>query len=260
MKRRKVVGLALFTATLVYLVASFLALYQNQRVKLEKGIEEAMKLYSQEEKSEVKELNKNMDLLLNEKADISDLEEQRINYEGSFARMEKNVTNVTNEITSVENYVANIIDKITQMQSQIHNTSDKISEMQNQIVSITNENKALLEQIVHIENKYTIIENLQKDVTQNKEQIVVMEEAIDHIYEKILLLESSMSEKDMIQDGNLEELKNEFIKYKEIIEEMKENSLFYQYDEETQTLHLYGDKEKVPSESESEEGISNGLY
>ena len=170
MKRRKIVGLVLFTATMVYLFASFLALYQNQRVKMEQGIEEALRAYSQKENSEIKELSKDMDLLLEEKADISDLDEQRLIYEGSFAKMEKNVTNVTGEITTIENNVANVINKLADMENQINN----------------------------IINNMSVIENLQKEVVQNRESLIVMENEINNIKNKIEEIENTIKEKNVL--------------------------------------------------------------
>lgn len=170
MKRRKIIGLVLFTATIVYLVASFLALYQNQRVKMEKGIEEALKAYSQKENAEVKELSKDINLLLDEKVDISDLDEQRLIYEGSFARMEKNVTNVTGEITTIENSVANIINRITEMQNQLNDVTNSIS----------------------------AIENLQNEVMQNRESLIVMENEISDIKNKIVEIENTLKQKNVL--------------------------------------------------------------
>ena len=67
MKRRKIIGLALMIGTLVYLFAAILALYQNQRVKIEKGMEEALKAYAQKDGLDIKELSKDFNLLLDEK-------------------------------------------------------------------------------------------------------------------------------------------------------------------------------------------------
>lgn len=230
MKRRKIVGLVLFTATIVYLVASFLALYQNQRVELEKGMEKAIKAYSEKENSEVKELSKDIDLWLEEKADINDLNEQRLIYEGSLARMENHVSNVTSEITSVEKYVTNIAEKIVELQKQNINANDKITGIQNQITDI--------------KNQILILDNLQNEAVQNKESILALKNEIKNMNDKITVLEEELSEKEVSQKEEIEKLQNRLIQWEEKINELEENILFYRFDEESQTLNIYGKKEE----------------
>ena len=181
MKRRKIVGLVLFIATIVYLVASFLALYQNQRVELEKGMEKAIKAYSEKENSEVKELSKDIDLWLEEKADINDLNEQRLIYEGSLARMETHVSNVTSEITSVEKYVTNIAEKIVELQKQNINANDKITGIQNQITDVTNKTTDMQNQIIDTTNKIT---GMQNQITDIKNQILIKLQCWKKNYQK----------------------------------------------------------------------------
>lgn len=230
MKRRKIVGLVLFTATIVYLVASFLALYQNQRVELEKGMEKAIKAYSEKENSEVKELSKDIDLWLEEKADINDLNEQRLFYEGSLARMENHVSNVTSEITSVEKYVTNIAEKIVELQKQNINVNDKITGIQNQITDI--------------KNQILILDNLQNEAVQNKESVLALKKEIKNMNDKITVLEEELSEKEVSQKEEIEKLQNRLIQWEEKINELEENILFYRFDEESQTLNIYGKKEE----------------
>lgn len=230
MKRRKIVGLVLFTATIVYLVASFLALYQNQRVELEKGMEKSIKAYSEKENSEVKELSKDIDLWLEEKADINDLNEQRLIYEGSLARMENHVSNVTSEITSVEKYVTNIAEKIVELQKQNINANDKITGIQNQITDI--------------KNQILILDNLQNEAVQNKESVLALKNEIKNMNDKITVLEEELSEKEVSQKEEIEKLQNRLIQWEEKINELEENILFYRFDEESQTLNIYGKKEE----------------
>ena len=202
MKRRKIVGLTLFIATIVYVTASFLALYQNQRVELEKS--------------------------MSEKADISDLDEQRLSYEDSFAKVEKSVSNVTNEISSVENSVSHLTDTIANLQNHTINSTDKVTNLQNQINTI--------------KNQTLVIENLQNEIVQYRELMTGMGQEIENISEKIMMLENTIAEKNSSQDENMELLQNSLMQWEEKMKELEENILFYSFDEEAQTLKVYGNK------------------
>ena len=83
MKRRKMVGIILVGATFIYFVACLLALYQNQRVTMEKGIEEALKAYSVQESLNIKELSKDFNLQLDEKMNIREGNQQILKMSGT---------------------------------------------------------------------------------------------------------------------------------------------------------------------------------
>ena len=112
MKRRKVTGLILIISTFIYFIACLLALYQNQRVKMEKGIEEALRAYSNQESLNVKELSKDFNLRLDEMVNKEENKNQILKFEGSFERMEKNITNVTDEMAIVEYNINNLDDRL----------------------------------------------------------------------------------------------------------------------------------------------------
>ena len=106
MKRRKIVGIILIALTFIYFLACLLALYQNQRVKMEQGIEEALKAYANAntEILDIKELSKDFNLMLEDKIDVKEGKEQISKFEGSFARIEKSITDVNNEINTCSHY------------------------------------------------------------------------------------------------------------------------------------------------------------
>lgn len=250
MKRRKIVGLFLLTATVVYLFASFLALYQNQRVKMEKGIEEALKVYSEKESQSVKELNKDVNLLLEEKADINDLKQEKLKNEGSFARIDKNVTNVTNQmnvmgknISDVANQMIIIEKNITDVKDEIIIMENRINNLNDKVVQMEHYYKTFYEEMINMNS------SLKDEVLQNKETIVVIKEEIKSVTDKILEIEKQLAENDLKQEDNIKNLQEQLLQYEERMTAMEEDVLYYRFDEETQTLNIYG-KTKEQQESE----------
>ena len=173
MKRRKIVGLVLLIGTICYLLASLLALYQNQRVKMEKGIEEALKAYSDRESLNVKELSKDFNLMLDEKLDISDMNKQIMKYQGSFATMEKNINSITNEMIDVEYNFNHLNERIENMENFYNafyeevknmNTSydGKIVEITNHITEIKAELELIQKNILELEKTRQVWNNAGK--------------------------------------------------------------------------------------------------
>lgn len=216
MKRRKIIGLALLIGTVVYLFALILALYQNQRVKMEKGIEEALKAYAQKDNLDVKELSKDFNLLLDEKIDTDYMNQQVLKYEGSFARMEKSVTNVTDEMALMEYNVKYLSQKIEQMENYYKLLQEEV----------TNMNTVYDANVIQINNT---ISEIKSDVEKMKTEI--------------LKLESIMTEKDGNQEDNIIELQKLVTECEGRLHNLENNVLYYQYDEESQTLKMYGHKE-----------------
>ena len=132
MKRKKIVGLILLIGTLVYLFASFLALYQNQRVKMEKGIEEALKAYSDKESMEVKELSKDFNLLLDEKLDANDLNERMHEVENYYNSLYEEVVNMN---TFYEKSLLEIENAIVSVQSELEEIKTNISKIEGMILN-----------------------------------------------------------------------------------------------------------------------------
>ena len=58
------------------------------------------------------------------------------------------------------------------------------------------------------------------------------------------MLEEELSEKEVSQKEEIEKLQNRLIQWEEKINELEENILFYRFDEESQTLNIYGKKEE----------------
>lgn len=216
MKRRKIVGLVLLVGTICYLLASLLALYQNQRVKIEKEIEEALKVYSDQESLEVKELSKDFNLLLDEKLDIRDMNEQIIKYEGSFARMEKNVTNVTDEMAVVEY---------------------NLNHLSERMYTVENYYNSLYEEVVEMNTLYD------GKVTEINNTINVIKGEIETIKSSISELEKMVTENDLKQNENIRMLQAQIALCEQRIVDLEGNALHFQYDSESQTLNVFGKKE-----------------
>lgn len=272
MKMRRIIGVFLFTATLVYIIASFLALFQNQRVKLEKGMEETLKAYSEQESLNVKELNRDMYSLLGEKADISDLNQQKSENEGSFARIDKDVANVANEISEVENNISGITDTIEATQNKTADITERILSMENYNVDLTQKTTEVEKQVMNMTDKIITVENqihdlcekiyrienlyndLQKETQkkkqfevekeeQNQEKFLEMSRELTEINDKIDILKDSLTEEDLSQGEEIEKILDLLSQYEESIKELAENVLYYQFDENDNTLNIYGHKE-----------------
>ena len=223
MKRRKITGLILIMFTFIYFVACLLALYQNQRVKMEKGIEEALKAYSNQESLNVKELSKDFNLLLDEKVNKEDNKNQILKFEGSFERMEKNITNVTDEMSIVEYNLNNLNDRL----NVIENFYDEL--------------------YVELTEKYDLYEVEFNEINKNTTEI---QNSIEKIELKISELEKQIQENDTKQDKNTEDVQLQLDELKMRVIELISNALLYQYDAETQTLIVYGDKESEDTGNE----------
>lgn len=213
MKRRKIVGLILFIGTLVYLLASILALYQNQRVKMEKGMEEALKAYAEQEGMNIKELNKDLNLLLDEKVDVQDMNQQILKYEGSFARMEKSVTNVTDEMAVVEYNINNLNERMYQVESYYD---------------------SLYEEVVNINTGF------EEKVTEINNTIESVKEDMEGIKAEISEIKNLISESDSKQNGNITLLQEQITLCEDRLKMLEDNVLYYQFDNESQTLKVYG--------------------
>ncbi|MBR5597469.1 MAG: hypothetical protein IKW30_08700 [Lachnospiraceae bacterium] len=208
MKRRKIIGLVLIVGTFVYFLACLLALYQNQRVTMEKGIEEALKAYSNQETLNIKELSKDFNLLLDDKMDINESKQQIMKFEGSFERMEKNIVDVNDEIVNVE-YHLNFLD----------------------------------EKMEYIENYY---KELYEEYNNNniflEEKFITIDQVIQELENKILNLEKIILESDEKQNGNIQNLQSQIDEIKAIIFEVQGNVIYYHYDEASNTLHIFGNQ------------------
>lgn len=223
MKRRKITGLILIMATFIYFIACLLALYQNQRVKMGKGIEEALKAYSNQESLNVKELSKDFNLLLDEKVNKEENKNQILKFEGSFERMEKNITNVTDEMSIVEYNLNNLNDRL----NVIENFYDEL--------------------YLGLTEKYDLYEVEFNEINKNTTEI---QNSIKEIELQISELEKQIQENDTKQDKNTEAVQLQLDELRMRVIDLISNALLYQYDEETQTLIVYGDKESKDTGNE----------
>ncbi len=230
MKRRKVIGLTLLITTVVYLFASFLALYQNQRVQMEKGIREALKVYSEKESQSVKELNNDLNILLEEKVDIDDLRKEQLNNEGSFARIEKNVTNVTNDMTTIGKNVSYITNEILSIEKEINNLKDKITQSDNYYNSLS-------------QNIMDMNVSIKEEIKQNADAVAVIKEEIEIILNRIVELEKKQEEDNLNQESLIISLQEQLEQFEKRMLETEGNVLYYRFDSESGTLNIYGNKE-----------------
>lgn len=217
MKRRKIVGLVLLIGTFVYLFASFLALYQNQRVKMEKGIEEAVKAYSYKEGLDVKELSKDFNLLLDEKLNANEWNQQILKYEGSFARMEKSVTNVTDEMAVVEYNITNLNERM---------------------YAVENYYNALYEEVVNMNSSH------KEQVTEINNTIAAMKSEMDEMRTDILKIQELILDNDSKQNEYVRMLQEQIALCEQRLVDLEGNALYFQYDNATQTLNVFGRKEE----------------
>lgn len=218
MKRRKLIGVVLIIGTFVYLVASILAFYQNQRVKMEQGIEEALKAYSDKESLDVKELSKDFNLLLDEKLDADELNYQILKYEGSFARMEKNVTNVTDEMAVVEYNINNLNERM---------------------YTVENFYNALYEEVLHMNTTY------EKQVAEFNISINNIKNEIENIKTDISRIEEMILNNDSKQNENVRMLQEQIALCEQRLVDLEGNALYFQYDDVTNTLNVFGRKEET---------------
>ena len=223
MKRRKVTGLILIISTFIYFIACLLALYQNQRVKMEKGIEEALKTYSNQENLNVKELSKDFNLRLDEMVNKEENKKQILKFEGSFERMEKNFTDVTDEMAIVEYNINNLDDRL----SVVENFNNEL--------------------YVELTEKYDLYEIQFNEIQKNTIEI---QNTLEELDLQIIELKKQIQENDNKQNKNTEAVQLQLDELRLKVVELFSNALMYQYDADSQTLIVYGDKESEESENE----------
>ena len=223
MKRRKVTGLILIISTFIYFIACLLALYQNQRVKMEKEIEEALKTYSNQENLNVKELSKDFNLRLDEMVNKEENKKQILKFEGSFERMEKNFTNVTDEMAIVEYNINNLDDRL----SVVENFNNEL--------------------YVELTEKYDLYEIQFNEIQKNTIEI---QNTLEELDLQIIEIKKQIQENDNKQNKNTEAVKLQLDELRLKVVELFSNALMYQYDADSQTLIVYGDKESEESENE----------
>lgn len=223
MKRRKVTGLILIISTFIYFIACLLALYQNQRVKMEKEIEEALKTYSNQENLNVKELSKDFNLRLDEMVNKEENKKQILKFEGSFERMEKNFTDVTDEMAIVEYNINNLDDRL----SVVENFNNEL--------------------YVELTEKYDLYDVQFNEIQKNTIEI---QNTLEELDLQIIELKKQIQENDNKQNKNTEAVQLQLDELRLKVVELFSNALMYQFDADSQTLIVYGDKESEENENE----------
>lgn len=200
MRCRKLLGGILIAFTFVYLFASLLAAYQNQRVTLEKGIAEAVKGYAEREELERKELNKDLSLLLDDKMSVEEGKQQVLKFEGSFARVEKGIQDVSGGVEQLETSIRYVNEKLEQAEkeyaAEYETIKKELNEIETQLAEME-EIKTKLEEVEKIKIKLTEIEEMKDKLAQMEE----LKKRVDTL------------------DGDI---------------------LYYQYDSQSNTLNVYG--------------------
>lgn len=200
MRHRKLLGGILIAVTFVYLFASLLAAYQNQRVTLEKGIAEAVKGYAEREELERKELNKDFSLLLDDKMSVEEGKQQVLKFEGSFARVEKGIQDVSGGVEQLQTSISYVNEKLEQA-----------------------------------EKKYeTEYETVKKELEEIQIQLVEMEEI------KMKLAEVEKIKTKLAQMEEMKEKLAQMEELKERVDALDGDILYYQYDSQSNTLNVYG--------------------
>lgn len=291
MKRRKIVGLALLMGTIVYLLASLLALYQNQRVKMEKGMEEVLKTYSNKEELNMKELSKDFNLMLEEKMDITEGKDMILKFEGSFDKMESNVNQVNDELAEVEynitslnerqqiteNNIKVIYDelvlweevinekilkensKLTEVENSVTENEKNISNLQKSIeeckanqdkdINLINENISEIKNIMNqnqeshikdVEVIEKIIAETEQVINENQQNYIKDVETINNA---ISVLENVINNMNGATEEETDLLQHSLEELREKVTYLENNVLYYQYDEDSATLNVYGKEE-----------------
>lgn len=236
MRRRKVISLILIAGTFIYLIASLLALYQNQRVTMEKGIAEALKAYSEEENLEIKELKNDLKLFSKDKENEKSYEGQILQLEGSFSRVEKSIHTMTDGMTGIS-YNVNIMgEKVRELES-IYQTYQK--EVEEKITKIEEK----LSAIERIEEKTNEIEKVKKEISDMEKEISEIEKEMQEVENKITEIEKMMQNYEISEKENQDFMKEQMEETNKRIEELEKNVLYYQYDSEMNILKMYGKKE-----------------
>ena len=215
MKKRKMAGILLIGITFVYFIACLLALYQNQRVTMEKGIEEALKAYSVQENLNIKELSKDFNLQLDEKMNLKEGNQQILKMNGSFATMEKSIHNVSGDMQKLEYNIINLEERISLTEKYYNELYQELTE------------------------KYDLYEQEFIDINQT---ITLIQNKMETIEAEISKLEKQLTQNDDNQNKNLEVVKEDLEKLRTRVVELIKNALLYQYDESSQTLYVYGDE------------------
>lgn len=223
------ISLILIAGTFIYLIASLLAMYQNQRVTMEKGIAEALKAYSEEENLEIKELKNDLKLFSKDKENEKSYDGQILQLEGSFSKVEKSIHTMTDGMTGIT-YNVNIMgEKVRELES-IYQTYQKEVE----------------EKITKIEEKLSAIERIEEktnEIEKVKKEISDMEKEMQEVENKITEIEKMMQNYEASEKENHNFIKEQMEEMNKRIEELEQNVLYYQYDSEMNILKMYGKKE-----------------
>ena len=190
---------------------------------MEKEIEEALKTYSNQENLNVKELSKDFNLRLDEMVNKEENKKQILKFEGSFERMEKNFTNVTDEMAIVEYNINNLDDRL----SVVENFNNEL--------------------YVELTEKYDLYEIQFNEIQKNTIEI---QNTLEELDLQIIELKKQIQENDNKQNKNTEAVQLQLDELRLKVVELFSKALMYQYDADSQTLIVYGDKESEENENE----------
>lgn len=229
MRGRKIISLLLTIVTLIFIIACLMFYNSSQTYKAERGIEEAIKNYSASmDENEIKVLTKEINDAVEKKLremdteDLTqeDLEEllETVIKELEIRTLEYRDTDITREEI---NHIANeVIKKIIELKIIPSNKEDlaKLEAYKQQLDQITSLQQDLSTKLIQAQ---TNLNNLEKRVSELeqalKQRIDSLEERADELKEKAKQLEAKAAS----LEGNI---------------------LYYDYDQHSQTLNVYGKK------------------
>ncbi|MBQ9991476.1 MAG: hypothetical protein IJP31_11155 [Lachnospiraceae bacterium] len=222
MRGRKIISLILTIATLIFIIACLMFYNANQSYKAERGIEEAIKAYSASmDEGEIKVLTREINDAVEKK--LSEMNAQDLTEEDLKELLETVIKELETstveyrdrDITQEEiNNIANeVIKKIIDLKITPTNEDElaKLEAYKLQLDQITNLHQDLSTKLIQAR---TDISNLEKRISE-------LEKALKDRLADIESRASQMEEKTASIEGN---------------------ALYYEYDQDTQTLKVYGKK------------------
>lgn len=274
MTRRKIAGIVLAAVTILFIIYCLLFLSQNQNKKIEKGVVKVMETYSENlNDQEVKTLSKDLGSLIDDKLrqiGKDDLTKEQL--KELLDMITQEINNKFENLTEKEiHLIANSVLKeiIDQGIGTSKEDQEKLILYKKQIDELTIEIDRELETMIkEFEREISKVETVFNEQTKEiEEHITLLTEHITEVEKKVGELEKKEGELEK-KVGDLEKEKNEMekkiseleAKLKEVtettivhekeLESLKERmtnaengGLYYRFEEETSTLHLFGKEE-----------------
>ena len=255
MRGRKIISLILTIATLIFMIACLLFYNTSRSYKAEKGIEEALKAYSASmEEAEIKVLTKEINDAVEKK--LSEMNTQDLTQEDLKELLETVIREL--EVHTVEyrdrditleeiNLIANEVIKKIIEQNIIPSNEDELAKLEAyklQLDQLTNIQQDFYSKLIRTENTITELQKriseLEKELDSDK--IGQLEKTVNKQIEELKKADSQLNEKNAALEKIISELEKKIAGYEEKLANLEGNILFYEYNQDTQTLNVYGKK------------------